>query len=163
MLDETIKQYHERRKHLAGNEAGETQEETSTQIIQNATEQALKIFKELNIDKESFRKVGLTFEEKSFYDILIELRNKFNFEYGEDKIVDGIKINEKCKSLAKKIKGIIDTQSSFTDWLNNQNIRNQLKFDIKVCLIKNGYPPQYSPEVFNQVMEQAENFEKYNN
>lgn len=163
MLDETIKQYHERRKHLAEDEAGETQEETSNQIIQNATEQALKIFRELNIDKESFRKVGLTFEEKSFYDILIELRNKFNFEYGEDKVVDGIKINEKCKSLAKKIKEIIDTKSSFADWLNNQNIRNQLKFDIKVCLVKNGYPPQYSPEVFNQVMEQAENFEKYNN
>ena len=104
MLDETIKQYHERRKHLAEDEAGETQEETSNQIIQNATEQALKIFRELNIDKESFRKVGLTFEEKSFYDILIELRNKFNFEYGEDKVVDGIKINEKCKSLAKKSK-----------------------------------------------------------
>lgn len=163
MLDETIKQYHERRKHLAEDEAGETQEETSNQIIQSATEQALKIFRELNIDKESFRKVGLTFEEKSFYDILIELRNKFNFEYGEDKVVDGIKINEKCKSLAKKIKEIIDTKSSFADWLNNQNIRNQLKFDIKVCLVKNGYPPQYSPEVFNQVMEQAENFEKYNN
>ena len=28
------------------------------------------------------------------------------------------------------------------------------KFDIKVCLIKNGYPPQYSPEVFRKVMEQ---------
>lgn len=163
MLDETIKQYHERRKHLAEDEAGETQEETSNQIIQSATEQALKIFRELNMDKESFRKVGLTFEEKSFYDILIELRNKFNFEYGEDIVVDGIKINEKCKSLAKKIKEIIDTKSSFADWLNNQNIRNQLKFDIKVCLVKNGYPPQYSPEVFNQVMEQAENFEKYNN
>ena len=34
------------------------------------------------------------------------------------------------------------------------------KFDIKVCLIKNGYPPQYSPEVFRKVMEQVENFEE---
>ena len=31
---------------------------------------------------------------------------------------------------------------------------------IKVCLIKNGYPPQYSPEVFRKVMEQVENFEE---
>ena len=36
------------------------------------------------------------------------------------------------------------------------------KFDIKVCLIKNGYPPQYSPEVFRKVMEQEENFEENN-
>ena len=29
------------------------------------------------------------------YDILIHLRDKNNFEYGEDKLVDGIVINEK--------------------------------------------------------------------
>ena len=69
-------------------------------------------------------------------------------------------VNEKCKSLAKKVKEIIDTKSLYVDWLNNQNIRNQLKFDIKICLIKNGYPPQYSPEVFTKVMEQVENFEE---
>lgn len=52
--------------------------------------------------------------------------------------------------------------SSFADWLNNQIVRDQLKFDIKVCLVKNGYPPQYSPEVFRKVMEQIENFEENN-
>ena len=70
-------------------------------------------------------------------------------------------INDKCKILVKKIKEIIDVKSSFADWLNNQNVRNQLKLDIKICLVKNGYPPQYSPEVFNKVMEQVENFEEY--
>ncbi|HOU68924.1 MAG: DUF3387 domain-containing protein [Paludibacteraceae bacterium] len=44
-------------------------------------------------------------------------------------------------------------KSSFADWLNNQIVRDQLKFDIKICLIKNGYPPKYSIEVFQQVME----------
>ena len=111
-------------------------------------------------DRESFRRVGLTFEEKAFYDILMSLRDQYNFEYGEDKVVDGVTVNEKCKSLAKKIKEIIDTKSSFADWLNNQNVRNQLKYDIKICLVKNGYPPQYSPEVFRKVMEQVENFEE---
>ena len=160
MLEETIKQYHERRKHLAAEEAGAAQEQTSEEIIRNATEQALRILKEMNADRESFRKVGLTFEEKAFYDILMALRDQYNFEYGEDKVVGGVTVNEKCKSLAKKIKEIIDTKSSFADWLNNQIVRDQLKFDIKVCLIKNGYPPQYSPEVFRKVMEQVENFEE---
>ena len=58
------------------------------------------------------------------------------------------------------MKEIIDTKSSFADWLNNQNVRNQLKLEIKICLVKNGYPPQYSPEVFSKVMEQVENFEE---
>ena len=162
MLEETIQHYHERRKHLATEEAGEAQEQTSEEIIRNATEQALRILHEMNEDHESFRKIGLTFEEKAFYDILMILRNEYNFECGKDKIVDGVSVNEKCRSLAKKIKKIIDTKSSFADWLNNQNVRDQLKFDIKVCLIKNGYPPQYSPEVFRKVMEQVENFAEHN-
>lgn len=160
MLEDTIKQYHERRKHLSAEEAGETQEATSEEIIKKATEQALQILKEMQKDRESFRKLNLTFEEKAFYDILILLRDKYNFEYGEDKVTDGVTINEKCRVLARKIKEIIDLKSSVADWLNNQNVRDQLKFDIKVCLVKNGYPPQYSPEVFRQVMEQVENFKE---
>lgn len=160
MLEKTIEEYHDRRKSLTAEEAGVAQEQTSEEIIQNATEQALRILKEMNEDRESFRKVGLTFEEKAFYDILMALRDQYNFEYGEDKNVNGVIVNDKCKSLAKKIKEIIDTKSSFADWLNNQIVRDQLKFDIKVCLVKNGYPPQYSPEVFQKVIEQVENFEE---
>ena len=162
MLEATINEYHERRKHLSAEEAGEAQEMTSEEIIKNATEQALKILKDMNADRESFRKIGLTFEEKAFYDILMALRDQYNFEYGEDKVIAGVSVNDKCRSLAKKIKEIIDTKSSFADWLNNQIVRDQLKFDIKVCLVKNGYPPQYSPEVFRKVMEQVENFEENN-
>ena len=162
MLEATINEYHERRKHLSAEEVGEAQEMTSEEIIKNATEQALKILKDMNADRESFRKIGLTFEEKAFYDILMALRDQYNFEYGEDKVIDGVSVNDKCRSLAKKIKEIIDIKSSFADWLNNQIVRDQLKFDIKVCLVKNGYPPQYSPEVFRKVMEQVENFEENN-
>ncbi len=153
MLEETIKQYHERRKQL-------TQEEGSEEIIRDATEQALQILKEIHDDRTSFRKVGLTFEEKAFYDILIALRDQYHFEYGIDNVVDGISINDKCKTLAQKIGKIIKMKSSFADWLKNQIIRDQLKFDIKVCLIKNGYPPEYSPEAFCKIMEQVESFEE---
>lgn len=97
-----------------------------------------------------------------FIFILLALRDQYDFEYGTDKEVDGVVINDKCKALAQKVKEIIDTKSSFADWLNNQNVRNQLKLEIKICLVKNGYPPQYSPEVFKKVMEQVENFEENN-
>ena len=53
MLEETIKQYHERRKHLTTEEAGAAQEETSEEIIRNATEQALQILKEMHADRDS--------------------------------------------------------------------------------------------------------------
>ena len=160
MLEKTIAEYHERRKSLTSEEAGETQEKASDDIIKTATEQALSILSQMSENRDSFRKLGLTFEEKAFYDILIALRDHYNFEYGTDEEIDGVIVNNKCKSLAKKVKEIIDTKSSFADWLNNQNVRDQLKFDIKICLVKNGYPPQYSPEIFNKVMDQVENFEE---
>lgn len=161
MLEKTIEEYHNRRSHLTAEEAGETQEKATEDIIKSATEQALNILRQLNESKNSFRKVGLTFEEKAFYDILLALRDQYNFEYGVDEKVAGVIINEKCRNLAKKVKEIIDTKSSFADWLNNQNIRDQLSLEIKICLVTNGYPPQYSPEVFNKVMEQVENFEDH--
>ena len=160
MLEKTIAEYNERRKHLSLEEAGEAQEQASESIIKIATEQALSVLQQMNESRESFRKIGLTFEEKAFYDILIALRDQYNFEYGIDREIDGVIVNDKCKLLAKKIKEVIDIKSSFADWLNNQNVRNQLKLDIKICLVKNGYPPQYSPEVFRKVMEQVENFEE---
>ena len=160
MLEDTIRQYHERRKFLSEQEAGATQEETAESILKTATEQALHILQAMREDRESFRKLGLTFEEKAFYDILIHLRDKNNFVFGEDKNVDGIVVNEKCKSLACKIREIIDAKSSFADWLNNTNVRDQLKQDIKICLVKNGYPPQYTPDVFREVMEQVENYKE---
>ena len=160
MLEETIKQYHERRKFLSEQEAGATQEHAADDILKWATEEAMKILQGMQADRESFRKLGLTFEEKAFYDILIHLRDQYNFEYGEDKNVDGVVINEKCKSLAHKIKELIDTKSSYADWLNNTIVREDLKKKIKICLVKNGYPPQYTPEVFREVMDQVENFKE---
>ena len=160
MLEKTIEEYHERRKTLSAEEASDAQKHAVNDITASITKPALEILQKLNERRDSFRKMGLTFEEKAFYDILIALRDQYNFEYGVDEEKDGVVINNKCKILAQKVKEIIDTKSSFADWLNNENVRNQLKLDIMICLVKNGYPPEYSPEVFTKVMEQVENFEE---
>ena len=158
LLNKTLEEYHERKASLSSEEASATQREAVSSIITSATQQALDIMSKLGEDKESFRKLGLTFEEKAFYDILMHLRDKFNFEFGKDKKKGSLIINDKCKLLAEKIKELIDEQSSFTDWLNNNKVRADLNQKIFFCLAKNGYPPQYNDEVFDQVMEQVENF-----
>ena len=159
MIEEVLK-YNEVESILENGEeeVGEIQELTSQDIITMPTKQALEILEKMKKSRESFRKLGLTFEEKAFYDILIAMRDKYNFDYGKDVVIEGVVINEKCKELSKKIKEEIDTKSSFADWLNNQNVRNELQLSIKICLAKNGYPPKYDNEVFNKVMEQVENF-----
>ena len=158
LLRKTLDEYHKRRDALSADEATVTQNEAVTAIIDEATKQALDLLNALGEEKESFRGLGLSFEEKAFYDILLHLRDKYNFEYGEDKKVGALVVNEKCKALAKKIKELIDVQSTFTDWLNNSKIRADLNQKIFFCLHANGYPPQYNKEVFDQVMEQVKNF-----
>ena len=162
MIEEVLK-YNEVESILENveEEVGEIQELTSQDIITMPTKQALEILEKMKKSRESFRKLGLTFEEKAFYDILIAMRDKYNFDYGKDVVIEGVVINEKCKELSKKIKEEIDTKSSFADWLNNQNVRNELQLSIKICLAKNGYPPKYDNEVFNKVMEQVENFSEH--
>lgn len=162
MIEEVLK-YNEVESILENGEeeVGEIQELTSQDIITMPTKQALEILEKMKKSRESFRKLGLTFEEKAFYDILIAMRDKYNFDYGKDVVIEGVVINEKCKELSKKIKEEIDTKSSFADWLNNQNVRNELQLSIKICLAKNGYPPKYDNEVFNKVMEQVENFSEH--
>ncbi len=156
-----LDKYHERRTALSSEEASHTQATAVSKIMEEATKQALNLLEQLGKDRESFRHLGLTFEEKAFYDILIHLRDKYNFVYGEDKEENGFILNDKCKVLAKKIKELIDIQSSFTDWLNNINIRADLNNKIFICLHRNGYPPQYNDEVIDQVMEQVEYFKEY--
>ena len=62
----------------------------------------------------------------------------------------------------KKIKELIDDKSQFADWSNRDDIKNKLNMDLTILLYKNGYPPEWDEEVFEKVLEQAENFKKYN-
>ena len=163
MLQKTIDDYHNRRTKLSSEEASAAQRDAVDEIIRNATQQALEILNQLGEDKDSFRKLGLTFQEKAFYDILMHLRDTHNFEYGEDKKVGSFVINDKCKALAKKVKELIDTKSSFADWLTNGNVRAELNQDLFFLLSANGYPPEWSDDVFDQVLGQVENYKLHQN
>lgn len=69
--------------------------------------------------------------------------------------------DEKCLVLAKKIKELVDDKAQFADWSTRDDIKNQLNMELTVLLYENGYPPEWDEEVFEKVMEQAENFKKF--
>lgn len=125
--------------------------EVVADFINGLSDELVNIFSDLKEEKTSFEKMGITYEEKAFYDILVKVRDEHKFKY-ED---------EKCLVLAKKIKELVDDKSQFADWSTRDDIKNQLNMDLTVLLYKNGYPPEWDEEVFEQVMEQAENFKKY--
>lgn len=120
-------------------------------FINNLSDELLKIFGDIEEDKSSFKEMGITYEEKAFYDILVIVRDEHKFVF-ED---------EKCIELAKRIKDLVDDKIQYADFFNRNDIKNQLNMDLTVLLYKNGYPPEWDEEVFNKVMEQAENFKRY--
>ena len=123
--------------------------QTKLQKFSNKIKDLLGLLKK---DKEKFKDMGITFEEKAFYDILVEVRDKYKFEYADDR----------CVSLAKKIKELIDGSSVYANWLENDNIRAQLSFDLAKLIYKEGYPPEWDEEVFEKVMAQVKEFKTYN-
>lgn len=125
--------------------------EVVADFVNGLSDEIIKIYTDLEEDKDSFNKLGITFEEKAFYDILVKVRDDHKFHY-ED---------EKCLLLAKKIKELVDDKSQYADWATRDDIKNQLNQDITVLLMKNGYPPQWDDVVFEKVMEQAQNFKRW--
>lgn len=125
--------------------------EVIADFVNDLSDELIKILQDLQVDKTSFEKLGISYEEKAFYDILVKVRDDHGFPYEE----------EKCLMLAKKIKELVDDKAQFADWSTRDDIKNQLNMDLTVLLYKNGYPPEWDEEVFEKVMEQAENFKKY--
>ncbi|WP_322153513.1 type I restriction endonuclease subunit R [Paratractidigestivibacter sp.] len=116
-------------------------------FVDNLSEELLVILRDLRKDKDSFEEMGITFEEKAFYDILVKVRDDHGFVF-ED---------EKCVSLAKEIAELVSDKAQYADWSTREDIKSQLRMDLVIMLYKNGYPPEWDDEVFEKVMEQAEN------
>ena len=121
-------------------------------FVDQLSDKRIQLLRDLEDDKKSFERLGITYEEKTFFDILIAVRDDHAFPYDE----------EKCLALAKEIKKLVDDKSKFADWANRTDIKAQLESDLAVLLYKHGYPLKWDEEVFNKIMEQTENFKKHN-
>ena len=104
------------------------------------------IHKEFSAGEE----LGIDFEEKAFYDILLELCKKYDFTYPDDKMIE----------LAKKVKELIDSQARYPDWNKRDDIKSALKVGLILLLDEYNYPPVERDEVYVEIFEQAENFKK---
>lgn len=123
-------------------------------VMEGLSEELQKLFKELQEEKKSFEAMGITYDEKAFYDILVAVAEKYKFK---DKISD-----DKFIELAKEIKKLVSNKSKYTDWTNRQDIRDELYSDVAKKLYAHGFPPQPIDDAYEEIMKQVENFKKYN-
>ena len=119
--------------------------------VKSLTDRLVELFKDLKADSQKFKELGISFEEKAFFDVLVSVRDTHQFEYPE----------ERCIELAKKIKLLVDDMTIYADFINNNNLKSKLSNDLMMWLYKSGYPPVWNQEVFQKIMEQVDNY-KYN-
>lgn len=124
----------------------------ANEVIDEVVSQMTDLLAEINSEKKQSEAMGISYEEKSFYDILMLVAKKYNFEYPEDKAI----------ALAKEIKIIVDDKAKYTDWSRREDIKAELKMNLILLLSEYGYPPFVNDEVFKEILEQAENFKKHN-
>jgi len=120
-------------------------------VVEEFTDEIVDLLDALKKERESFKALGIDFEEKAFYDILKAISIKYDFSYPDDKLI----------TLSKAIKGIVDDKAKYTDWSRREDIKAELKVDLILALAKHGYPPVANDEVYKDILEQAENFKKY--
>lgn len=140
-LKHVIDEYNNRRR----------DEAYANEVLDDVAEQLAKLLEELKGEKESFKKMGIDFEEKAFYDILKAVAKKYEFEYPDEKMIE----------LSKRIKLIVDDKSKYTDWSTREDIKANLQVDLILLLDEFEYPPVTLDDVYKEVLEQAENFKKY--
>jgi len=123
----------------------------ANEVLDDVANQLADLLHELKNERKSFENMGIDYEEKAFYDILLAVSKKYDFEYPDDKMVE----------LSKEIKAVVDDKAKYTDWATRDDIKANLQVDLILLLDKYGYPPVTIDDVYKEVLEQAENFKKY--
>ncbi|NBI16705.1 type I restriction endonuclease subunit R [Neglecta sp. X4] len=125
----------------------------ANEVLDDVAEQLAKLLEELKADKNSFEEMGISYEEKAFYDILKAVAKKYEFDNEYD--------DEKMRELARRVKAVVDDKTKYTDCFVKDDIKASMKVDLILLLDEFGYPPVTMDDVYKEVLEQAENFKKY--
>ena len=126
-------------------------EAIANEVLNDLANQLADLLHELKAEKNSFQDMGIDYEEKAFYDILVAVSKKYDFEYSDDKMIE----------LSKEIKTVVDDKAKYTDWATREDIKAELQVDLIMLLDKYGYPPVTIDDVYKEVLEQAENLKRY--
>jgi len=121
-----------------------------SEVLEDFTDEIIDLYHAMKKERESFKDMGIDFEEKAFYDILKELARKYDFEYPEDKLI----------ALSQEVKEVVDDKAKYTDWSKRSDIKAELKVDLIMLLAEHGYPPVDRDEVYKEIFDQAENFKR---
>jgi len=116
------------------------------EIIDVMTALIAEVYKE-NTEAEG---LGISIEEKAFYDILEHIIDEYQFEFDKGLLTE----------MSKRLKECTDKTCSVLDWYDREDIKAGLQMDIALILEEFGFPPVYYTGVYQQIFSQMENYKK---
>ena len=120
-------------------------------FLEDLAEEFTILAEDVSNEIEEFRTLGVSYEEKTYYDILHNSIQKNEFEYEESKLVD----------IAKTIKIIIDDISKNSDWSNREDLKAKINVQLTIILDEHNFPPVPEGEIYNEVVLQAMNYSSF--
>lgn len=142
-LEDIVKKYNDRSDDAA----------LANDVIDDVVGEMVKLMEDVANERTAGNSMGLSFEEKAFFNILKSVAVKYDF-------IDNFP-DEKLTTLAKQVKEMVEEQTDVADWMNRTDLRATLKMNVIVLLARAGYPPKIRDEVFKEILEQAENFKRH--
>jgi len=117
-------------------------EKYENRVINSAKviEKLIEIAKEIKKADNEAKNLGLTDEEKAFYDAIVNKKK--------------IKQDEKIKELVKELVKVIRRDIT-VDWTNNEIIKAKIKDNVKLLLLKNNFKPEETEEITELIYEQS--------
>ena len=117
----------------------------NTLTTDEITDELVKIIEDLQSEKNRFEEMGITFEEKTFYDILDEYFKGVGKELSDDDLTEmAKKINEEVKEISK-----------YPAWEQREDLKATLKANLMVLLSE----AVDDNKIYDDIVEQAKNLD----
>lgn len=142
-LEEIVKRYNDRSDDAA----------FANDVIDDVVGEMVRLMADVANERTAGNTMGLSFEEKAFFDILKSVAAKYGFieNFPDEKLTD----------LAKQVKEMVEEQADVEDWMNRTDLSAIVKSNVIVLLARAGYPPKIRDEVFKEILQQAESFKRH--
>jgi len=132
------------------NEREEVTDREAAKLYDDLAESMAGLIGEIRDEKAQYHVLGISEQEKAFYDILRMLTVKYDFLYADDKLLP----------LARLVKKLVEDKTRFTDWQHKDDIKAEMKVELILLLSDHGFPPVAHDEAYKDIFEQAVNYRK---
>lgn len=120
----------------------------TNKVVEDLCQKIITISEDLKKVEGEFEKLGISVEEKAYYDILLKVRDDHKFAFAE----------EKCIALAKGIGVLVARMSQYPGWPERVDLRSEFKMELIRLMHAHGYPPGFNDEIYEKVLGQSSNF-----